>query len=225
MRRLVEPIIVCICLTLPAAIEAQACQGAASFSSGPVRIGAGFNTSDGVKSYGAQLAAGVGAGLYGSAALSRAEYDNVANAGVVIDVTAGYAIDLTPSHAAQFCPLASFGYQSGPDIDTGIGTISTSAHAVGFGGSFGGAIAVAPSFDFVPFVAAEYWIQQASASNAGSTVSSSTNYTSIDIGAGFVVNKMLTLQPAVSIPVGLTDGKATFQLAFAFNFGGASAKP
>jgi hypothetical protein len=224
MPRLVKPIILCMCLTLPAVIEAQTCQGAASFSSGPARVGAGFNVSDNVKSYGAQLAVGAGSGPYASADLSRAEYDNVANAGVGVGVTGGYAIDLAPAHAAQFCPLVSFGYQTGPDIDTGIGTISTSAHAVGFGGSFGGAIAVAPSFDFVPFVAAQYWIEQASASGAGTTASSSANYTSISVGAGFVVNKMLTLQPAVSIPVGLTGGKTTFELAFAFNFGGSSTQ-
>ena len=220
MRRLVEAVLISSCVALPVAVRAQTCQGTASFSSGPVRIGAGFNTSDKVKSYAAQLAAGAVTGPYASAALSRAEYDNISNAAVGIGLTGGYAIDVAPAHAAQFCPLASFGYESGPDIGTGPGAISRSSHAIGFGGSFGGAIAVAPSFDFVPFVDAQYIIEQASVSSAGTTASSSTNFTEIDVGAGFVVNKMLTLQPAVSIPVGVAGGKTSFAIAFLFNFGG-----
>ncbi len=207
---------------LPAAGIAQICNGTASFAAAPVRVAAGFESSDGVKTYGLNLAGGAPDGLYGSATLSRAEYDNVANAGVVLGTTVGYAVDVTPTKSAQFCPEVGYSYQTGPDVDTGFGTVSVSAHAFSFGGSFGGAVPMSPTFDFIPFVSAAYVISQISASAGGSSASSSEDYTAVGIGAGFVINKILTLQPMVSIPVGLQNGKSTFGLALGFNFGSSS---
>jgi hypothetical protein len=223
MPRLVEVVLIGGCLTLPLVAGAQTCQGVASFGSGPARVGAALDVSDNVKTYGAQLAVGAATGPFASASLSRAEYDNVTNAGVGIGVTGGFAIAVT--QGVQFCPLASFGYESGPDVGSSVGTVSSSAHAVGFGGSFGGTVPATPSVDFVPSIGAQYVIQQASATALGTSVSSSTNFTAIQIGAGFVFNRTVTLRPAVSIPVGLTSGKSTFELVFAFNFGSSSAKP
>ena len=81
MRRFANALLVCTCTLLPAAVGAQACVGAASFSSGPMRLGAGLTVGDGVKSYGAKFAVGEDAGPFGSASLSRAEYDGVSEAG------------------------------------------------------------------------------------------------------------------------------------------------
>lgn len=205
-------------------LGAQACVGAASFASGPVRIGAGLNVADNAKSYGLQMAAGSSAGPFATATLSRAEYNEVDDAGIVLGVNAGYAIDLTPEKNVQFCPLVGFAYQTGPDVSTTIGTISTSAHAVAFGGSLGGIVPVSPMFDFVPFAGGSYLISQASASTGGASVSNAENYGEINVGAGFVINRILTLQPSVSVPVGLDGGKTSFQIAFAFNFGASSRK-
>ena len=211
-------------VTVPLAAEAQVCNGAASFSAGPIQIAAGLGISDGSKSYGARLGAGAPTGVFASAGIVRSEYDDISGAGIGLDLQGGYAIDLTPARNIQFCPLASFDYQSGPDVETTVGTITTSAHAVGLGGSFGGLVPMAPTLDFVPFAGAQYVISRVSASVPGFSSTESADYTAVDLGAGFVVNRTLTLQPSVSIPVGLDGGKATFQIAFAFNVGPSPAR-
>ena len=157
MRRFADALLVCMCTLLPAAVGAQACVGAASFSSGPARLGAALTVADGAKSYGAQFGVGADAGPFGSASLSRAEYVGVSEAAVLLGLDAGYAIDLTPAKNMQFCPVASFAYQSGP---TPIGTISVSAHAIGFGGSFGGIVPMSPALDFVRFAGASYLVSR-----------------------------------------------------------------
>ena len=78
---------------------------------------------------------------------------------------------------------------------------------------------VGPTVDFVPFAGAAYFVSRASASAGDVSESESQDYTEIDVGAGFVINKVLTLQPSVAIPVGVDGAKSTFLLAFAFNVG------
>ena len=73
--------------------------------------------------------------------------------------------------------------------------------------------------DFVPFAAASYVLARATATIGGTSDSDSQDYTEIDIGAGFVFNRTLTIRPSVAIPVGIDGAKSAFQLAFAFNFG------
>lgn len=202
-----------------ARLSAQACLGTAGFSSGPYRIGAGLSSADGVKSYGASMAMGAKAGPFAAGTLARVEYDGVDGSGTAVGINAGYAMDLNPTRTAQFCPLASFVYQSGPDFDLGNVKGSTSSRALGLGGAFGGTVPMTPALDFVPFAAASYVLARATATIGGTSDSNSRDYTEIDVGAGFVFNRTLTIRPSVAIPVGIDGAKSAFQLAFAFNFG------
>ncbi|MFI5229621.1 MAG: hypothetical protein ACHQWU_11165 [Gemmatimonadales bacterium] len=206
-------------VALGQALHAQTCIGSASFLSGPARIGAGVSISDNVKSYGLDLAVGAPAGAFGSATVARAEYDGIDGGGTVLGASAGYAIDATPAKTMQFCPQVGYEYQSGPDVDSGFGTISTSAHDFSLGGSFGGRVAASPTFDFVPFASAAYVIARAGETFNGTSSSVSEDFVQIGVGAGFVIGRTLTLQPLVSFPVGLEGGKSIFQIAFALNFG------
>lgn len=201
-------------------MEAQTCVGTASFSKGPVRLGAGLASTEGVKRYDVSMAAGAKAGPFASGTMSRAEYSDIDGSATVLGVGAGYAIDLNPAKTVQFCPLARFSHQSGPDIDFGTSTITTSFRSFGLGGSLGVVLPIGPTVDFVPFAGASYFVEHASAS--GGTFDPDTqDETKVNVGAGFVVNKTLTLQPSVVIPVGNDGAKSVFQLAFAFNFGSA----
>ena len=205
-------------------LDAQTCQGTASYRNGPMRVGAGLDFEDGANSYGADLGFGSTAGPFASVGLGRTEYKNVDGSGTNFGVTAGYGVDMNPTRTLQLCPLAGFVYQSGPDIDTGFGTASTSMHAFALGGSIGGTIPASPTFDFVPFGAAEFDIAQAKVSFQGSSESSSDNYTVVTLGAGFVFNRILTIQPSVHIPMGLDGAKSSFGLVFGYNFGATSAR-
>lgn len=199
--------------------QAQLCEGAASFRSGPVRLGAGLNVNSDAQSYGGQLAIGAPTGPFISGTVSGVQLKDVSGTGVVAGGEAGFAADLNPQRTAQFCPVVGFQYQSGPDVDTGFGTASLTAHAFSFGGSVGGTALSSAGFDFVPFVGAVYVLQTTNASINGFSGSSNDHFGEVTVGAGFVVSKVLTIQPAANIPVGLNGGKASFALAFAFNFG------
>jgi hypothetical protein len=200
-------------------LSAQSCVGSASFSAGPVRLGAGLGTSDGVKSYGVSMAAGASSGVYASGSLSRIEYSDLDGSSRSVGVGAGYAINLNRSRTIQFCPEASYQHVSGPDIEYVGQKITTSARAFSYGGSFGGTVAVMPSLDLVPFMGAYYVTTRATATLVTDSRSETQNYGEFDVGAGFVINKALTLQPSVSIPFGVSGAKSTFDIGFAFNFG------
>jgi hypothetical protein len=212
-------------VALPATrLSAQTCIGSASFSAGHVRIGAGLGTSDGVKSYGASLAAGANSGLYASGGLSRFEYSDIdgfgtAGSGKSVALDAGVAINLNRSRTVQFCPEVGYQHVSGPDIQYAGYTITTSARAYSYGGTFGGTVAVLPALDLVPFAGAYYVTTRATATLVTDSRSETQNYGEFDVGAGFVINKTLTLHPSVVIPFGVSGAKSTFDIGFAFNFG------
>lgn len=200
-------------------MEAQTCQGTAAYSAGPVRLGGDYASGDGWKVYGLDVGVGAKSGAYAQAGVSRSEYSDFDDSGKSVGFGAGYAIDLNRTHTLQFCPLVTAAFQSGPDIDYQNSKIETSTRDFGFGGSFGGSVSVTPTLDLVPFAGAAFFTERLSATLDGVSDSQSANLGLLDIGAGFVINKTLTLQPSASIPFGIEGGKSRFELAIAFNFG------
>jgi hypothetical protein len=176
-----------------------------------------------VKSYGVSLTAGGTVGPFIGGSVSRAEYDQI-DATTVFGLAGGYAIDFTPTKAVQFCPLVSFGYVSGQDFDVGFGRVSTSAHAFGVGGSIGRTVPASPDFDFIPFAGLSYILSRTSATLNGSSQSDSQDSWEIEAGAGFVMSRRFTLQPSISIPIGINGAKPTYQLTVGFNFGSSSPR-
>jgi len=201
------------------ATSAQVCQGTAPFSAGSDRVGAGMQFTDGAKSYGGGLAFGSSNSLWAGATGSRTQFDGVDAGATSMSVEGGYSIAMNTERTVQLCPLVGFAYQSGPDFDTGFGTVNSSARAFAFGGTIGTTVPMSPTFDFVPFGGATYELDHVTGSFNGLSSSGDQNYTNITLGAGFVFNKTLTIQPSVSIPAGLDGAKPTYGISFAFNFG------
>jgi len=197
---------------------AQVCQGTAPFSAGSARVGAGIQITDGAKAYGGELAFGSSNSLFASADVSTTRFDNVDASATGVSAQGGYSIAMNTQRTVQLCPLVGFAYQSGPDFDTGLGTISGSVRAFLFGGSIGTTIPVSPTFDFIPFGGADYEMDHLTTTLAGQSSSSDHNTTIIQLGAGLVFNKVFTIQPAVSIPTE-NGSKPTYAISFGFNFG------
>ena len=204
-------------------VAAQTCYGDASFSAGPVRLGADVRAREDVKDYGVDMAVGAETGLFASGGIARAEYSDLDGSGTVFGLSAGYAFDLNHGRTVQFCPYVDLSHVSFPDIVVGSSMLKASVDAVGFGGSIGGTVRVGPSLDLVPFVGATYFVERFWAKLDGETDSESDRLGVIDVGTGFVINKVLTLQPAVSIPVGSEGAKSAVGLAIKYNFG--ASKP
>jgi len=199
--------------------SAQLCNGAASFANGPIRVGAGADFTDGSKAVGAQLAFGAKQGAFANVGLSAVNYDGVDERGTVVNVNGGYSMSLSKPGKAEFCPLVGFAWQSGPNVVTNFGTADVSARAFGFGGSIGGIVNSTPEFDFVPFASVSYFTSKGTISFNGTSQTSTQDYGEIGLGAGFVVNKVLTIRPAVTFPIGLDNGDPSYGIAFAYNFG------
>jgi hypothetical protein len=180
--------------------NAQVCQGTAPFSAGSTRIGAGMQFTDGAKAY------------------VHTQFDDLDAGSNGVSLQGGYSIAMNTSRSVQLCPLVGFAYQSGPDFDTGFGTVSSSLRAFAFGGSIGTTVAMSPTMDFVPFGGALYEMDHFSSSLGGVSSSGDDNTTVIQLGGGFVFNKVFTIQPSVLIPTE-SGSKPTYGISFGYNFG------
>ena len=200
-------------------MDAQVCQGTAPFSAGSARIGAGMQFTDGAKAYGGGIALGSSNSLFASADYVHTQFDDVDAGANGVNLQGGYSIAMNTSRTVQLCPLVGFAYQSGPNVDTGgFGTISTSLHAFAFGASIGTTVSMSPALDLVPFGGASYEMTHASSSLGGVSSSGDDNTTILQLGAGFVFNKVMTIQPSVSLPTE-SGSKPVWSVSFGFNFG------
>jgi Outer membrane protein beta-barrel domain len=199
-------------------MNGQVCQGTAPFSAGSARIGAAMQFTSGAKAYGAGLAFGSSNSLFASADYVHTQFDDLNAGSNGVDLQGGYSIAMNTSRSIQLCPIVGFAYQSGPDFDTGFGTVSSSIRAFAFGGSIGTTVPMSPTLDLVPFGGASYQLTHATSSLAGVSSSVDDNTTVLQAGAGFVFNKVMTIQPSVSLPTE-SGSKPVWSISFGFNFG------
>ena len=214
----------CALLVAPLVVSAQLCGGAASFKTAPARIGGGIEFTDGSKGYGAQFAIGSAEGLFGTAGISAVDYDDASEGSTVFAFGAGYAIPIGTGGKAEFCPIGNFSLLRGPNFNESGVTAEVSGHSYGMGGQIGGIAMSTPTMDFVPFAGAMYVNQTIKISGSAGGISASESASEdaivLSAGAGFVINRLLTIQPQISYPINVDEANATFGVAFAFNFGG-----
>jgi hypothetical protein len=221
--RYLVPAFFAVATLLPAErASGQTCLGTASFAAGLARAGATFAVTDGGKAYGGHVAVGAPTGPFGDLAVARSEFDDIDAGATAFSIGVGYAIEVTPAGHLQFCPRITHVRQSGPDFDTGFGTAKTSLRASEIGASLGGSVQVTPRLDFVPFAGAAYVATRGTLETEQGTEQSDTeDGGQIRFGAGLVLDRRLTLQPAVLIPLGSEGSSHTFVLMLAWNFGPA----
>jgi hypothetical protein len=128
---------------------------------------------------------------------------------------------LNSAKTVEFCPLVGYSRQAGPNVATSSGTVDVSATAFAFGRALGGVVSTSPQFDFIPFVGAFYTTSKATGTLGSASTSSSSNYSEIDVGAGFVLNKIVTIRPGIAFPIGLSNSDPSYGVSFAINFGTA----
>jgi hypothetical protein len=223
--------------------EAQICTGAAPFSSGLVRIGAGaggvgagYGGADGnPSSVGFRVSLGAKQGPFASVRTSSVLYLDSPNPfiregfakdsvyeGSNVGFSGGYGISLSASRRIELCPVAGLTNQSGPYFDCSVlprridctGGSRGSGRAFWFGGSIGALSKPSPSFAFAPFAAAVLANSKISASARSFT----DDYMEITVGLGLMYRR-LTIRPTLSVPFGLEEGSPSVALEFAFNLG------
>jgi hypothetical protein len=210
---------------LPVRALAQTCLGTATFHRAPVRVSADATFADSTTLYGAGLALGAGAGPFASATVSRATFEGLDDHATVVDLGVGFAIDVEPTGRLQFCPRIGHRIQSGPDVAAGLGTVSTSGRRIEVGGALGAIVSATPALDIVPYGDLAYTATRLTLDLPAGPVSRTDDGGLLEVGAGLVLRRRLTLRPSAVIPIGGAGGGTALRVLLAYNLGLGATGP
>ncbi|HET7471149.1 MAG TPA: hypothetical protein VFJ81_15815 [Gemmatimonadales bacterium] len=205
-------------LYLSSQAAAQTCAGMPAFSSGKMQVSGGAQFADGGDSFGANFGYGTPKSFYGKAGIGSTSYDPYNASSFDLNLGGGYQIPLHASRTAELCPVAALGLSSGPNNVLGSG-VDLSSRTFSFGASVGALLGRNPQLRFVPNAAFQFANTRASVDNGTSSASDSQSYGLLTLGTGFLFNSRFSLNPSVSVPIGLTGANASFGLMGAMNFG------
>jgi hypothetical protein len=203
--------------TLGSHAAAQACVGMPSFSSGHFQAAGGASFADGASSYGGTLGYGVPKGLYGKAGVGTTSYDAFDGSSFDLSLGGGYQIPLQASRTAEVCPVANLSFNSGPsDV---LGDIDVSGRTFSLGAALGAQVGNNPQLQIVPNASFQFANTRVELDDGTDSESGSESYGLLTLGTGFVFNSRYSLNPSISIPMGLEGSDASFGLAGAIHFG------
>jgi hypothetical protein len=201
-------------LLLGSKAAAQACAGMPSFASGPMQITAGGSFADGASSFGGTFGYGRPAGLYGKAGIGTTSYDGLDGSSFDFGVGGGYQIPLQSSRKAELCPIASLSFGSGPNDVLGSG-VDMSTRDFAFGAALGAQVGNSPQMQILPNASFQFANKRIEIDDAAG----SESYGLLTLGTGFVFNSRFSVNPSISIPLGLDGSSTSFGLVGAMNFG------
>jgi hypothetical protein len=201
-------------LLLGSKAAAQACAGMPSFASGPMQITAGGSFADGASSLGGTFGYGMPTGLYGKAGIGTTSYDAFDGSSFDFGVGGGYQIPLHTSRKAELCPIASLSFGSGPNDVLGTG-VDMSSRNLAFGAAVGALVGNSSQMQILPNASFQFANTRVEIDDAAG----SESYGLLTLGTGFVFNSRFSVNPSISIPVGLDGSDASFGLSGAINFG------
>jgi hypothetical protein len=205
-------------LLLGSKAAAQSCAGMPSFASGPMQITAGGSFVDGASSLGGTFGYGVANGLYGKAGIGTTSYDAIDGSSFDFGVGGGYQIPLHTSRRAELCPIASLSFGSGPNDVIGSG-IDMSSRNFAFGAAVGALVGHSSQMQVLPNASFQFANTRVELDDGVDSAAGSESYALLTLGTGFVFNSRYSLNPSISIPVGLDGSDASFGLAGAIHFG------
>jgi hypothetical protein len=214
--------IIALSLVLPFYLTAQAaaqtCVGMPSFSSGQMQLAGGGQFADGANSFGGTFGYGTPKGLYGKAGIGSTSYDGLDGSSFDFGVGGGYQVPLHSSRMAELCPVASLSLGSGPNDVLGTG-VDMSSRTFAFGASVGALVNRDPQLRILPNASFQFANSRVKLDDGTDSAADSQSYGLLTLGTGFVFNSRFSLNPSISLPVGLDGGNTSFGLIGAMNFG------
>jgi hypothetical protein len=189
-----------------------------AFSSGKMQLSGGGQFQDGANSFGGTFGYGTPKSFYGKAGIGTTSYDAADGSSFDLNLGGGYQIPLHASRTAELCPIASLGLSSGPNDVLGSG-VDLSSRTFAFGASVGALLGRNPQLRFVPTASFQFANTRATVDDGTNSASDSESYGLLTLGTGFVFNSRFSLNPSVSLPIGLNGADASFGLMGAMNFG------
>jgi hypothetical protein len=217
MRRIITLSLV-LPFYLAAQAAAQTCVGMPSFSSGQMQLAGGGQFADGANSFGGTFGYGTPKGLYGKAGIGSTSYDGLDGSSFDFGVGGGYQVPLHSSRMAELCPVASLSLGSGPNDVLGSGA-DMSSRTFAFGASVGALVNRSPQVRILPNASFQFANTRVKLDDGTGSAADSQSYGLLSLGTGFVFNSRFSLNPSISIPVGLDGGDTSFGLIGAMNFG------
>ena len=203
---------------LGARAAAQTCVGMPSFTSGNMQVTAGGSFADGASSFGGSFGYGVPKSFYGKAGLGTTSYDGFDGSSFDLNLGGGYQVPLATSRMAELCPVASLSLGSGPNDIVGSG-VDMSSRTFAFGAAVGTLVGNSSQVRILPNASFQFANTRLSMDDGTESVSGSESYALLTLGTGFVFNSRYSLNPSISLPIGLDGSDASFSLAGAIHFG------
>lgn len=215
MRRQAAIALGALVLGLAGPAAAQICAGAASFSSGPLQVGAAIAFSDNARAFGGAFGGGTDA-VFVLGSVGGVTIDNTDGTAVQLAVTVGSDQAVDREGRVRLCPVGSLTYLSGPSV----GIFDTSTVGFSGGGEVGVVAAETPTVSVIPTFGVRVAHERLTVRlpRVDSETVSET-FGLANIGVGFVFNDQIALVPSVSVPIGLEGGDTLFAIALAVNFG------
>jgi hypothetical protein len=197
---------------------AQTCVGMPSFASGRMQVSGGGSFVDGASSFGGTFGYGTPKGLYGKAGLGTTSYDALDGSSFDLSVGGGYQVPLQTSRMAELCPVASLSIGSGPNDVLNSG-VDMSSRTFAFGAAIGALVGHNSRMQILPNASFQFANSRLSVDDGTTSMAGSESYGLLTLGTGFVINSRFSLNPSISVPVGLDGSSTSFGLSGAINFG------
>lgn len=208
---------VLLLLLLSGTSVAQTCLGKPSFAHGRMQVAAGGSFDEGANSYGGSLSYGAPRNFYGTAGFTTTEYDNFDGSAYNLNLGSGYQVPLEAGQA-ELCPVASLSLGWGPDDLLGPG-VDVSNRTLAAGAAFGVRVGHGSQVQLVPNASFLLASTRLKVDNGTSSAADSETYGALTLGTGFVIASRYSLNPQVTIPVGLGGADPSFGVTAAINFG------
>lgn len=219
MRLRLQSLIAILVLS-PAVATAQVCMGTAPFSTGPLRAGLGAQFTEGAKMFGGSLAVGADGSAFAGVNASRISFDDLSETATMYGGHAGIALPVGASGKGSMCPFVAYDLQRGPNLEIFGSPAELSGSQLRLGLSVGGVLSSSPTADVIPYASLAYLRGKSEMTFSGTTESFKDDMGAFTVGAGWVLNKVVTINPSVAIPFGSEDDDAIFAIALFVNFGG-----
>jgi hypothetical protein len=199
---------------------AQTCMGLASYTSGPIQVTASGSFNDVSNTFGTTAGYGIPSGVYGSVEVTTTAYEPMDGSTLGFAARAGYQVNLGKTGRTQICPSAGFAIGLGPnDAAAGIDQFGRS-FTVGL--NVGTELASNPRMVVVPSAGFSYaHSTQRAENNAGTELFEiPDSYLLAQIGVGLVLNRRVSVRPAIDIPLGrLESSHPDISLTLGYSFG------
>lgn len=222
----ISPVLLSVVLLGGASVsEAQHCLGVSSFGAGPIRLDGGVTRGESATAIFGGLSAGAPRGPFASLAVVRTNFDE--DLGGEDESTTGFAleggweVDLSQgvrrtatSPRVSLCPIAGFQRHTAE-----VSSVDLTARLISAGLALGAAFPASPAVALVPFASLSYVKVNVAIEGAGIDLEDDDDHGRVDLGVGFVFNRIFTLRPIINIPVGEDEGETRFGVTAHINFG------